>query len=397
MRRLSVRLALAMVGTVVLSLLIIAGTQRLAEYRSYWSLPEEARSVLPPPRPWLGLSFDKVLPQRGPPPRSGPVDSGGAADLFTDFRKFQDESFYLGVGLASLVTLGLALWLSRLIARPIAVVSRAADRVARGDLAVRVPVTPAQLRSSLETQRLSESFNTMAASLEGYEAERKAMIADIAHELRTPLTAMKLRLQALEDGLLPLDDKEVQSLNRSADLLARLVEDLRTLSLADAGRLRLLPRDTDLSELVAGVLEDQRPRFAAKGVALELEAPAAAVPAKVDPDRLMQVVGNLLDNALKVTDEAGTVTVSLTRAGSDAVIGVSDSGPGLSAEAMEKAFDRFFQDRDLRHASAHGSGLGLAIVDALVRLHGGSVRAVNHAGGALFEVRVPVSGPTRPG
>ncbi len=397
MRRLSVRLALAMVGTVVLSLLIIAGTQRLAEYRSYWSLPEEARSVLPPPRPWLGLSFDRVLPQRGPPPRSGLVDSGGAAVLFTDFRKFQDESFYLGVGLASLVTLGLALWLSRLIARPIAVVSRAADRVAKGDLAVRVPVTPAQLRSSLETQRLSESFNTMAASLEGYEAERKAMIADIAHELRTPLTAMKLRLQALEDGLLPLDDKEVQSLNRSADLLARLVEDLRTLSLADAGRLRLLPRDTDLSELVAGVLEDQRPRFAAKGVALELEAPAGEVRARVDPDRLMQVVGNLLDNALKVTDEAGTVTVSLTRAGSDAVIGVADSGPGLSPEALEKAFDRFFQDRDLRHGGAHGSGLGLAIVDALVRLHGGGVRAANHTRGALFEVRVPVSGPTLPG
>lgn len=397
MRRLSVRLALAMVGTMVLSLLIIAGTQRLAEYRSYWSLPEEARNTLPPPRSWLGLSFDKVLPQRGPPPRSGPVDSGGAAYLFTDFRRFQDESFYLGVALASLVTLGLALWLSKLVATPIAVVSRAADRVAKGDLAVRVPVTPAQLRSSLETQRLSESFNTMAASLEGYEAERKAMIADIAHELRTPLTAMKLRLQALEDGLLPLDDKEILSLNRSADLLARLVEDLRTLSLADAGRLRLLPRDTDLRELVAGVLDDQRPRFDAKGVALELEGAAGSVRAKVDPDRLVQVVGNLLDNALKVTEETGVVKVSLARAESDAVIGVADSGPGLSQEALEKAFDRFFQDRDQRHGNAHGSGLGLAIVDALVRLHGGSVRAANHARGALFEVRIPVTGPPRAG
>lgn len=385
-----------MVGTMVLSLLIIAGTQRLAEYRSYWSLPEEARSVLPPPRSWLGLSFDKVLPQRGPGPRPGPVDGGAAADIFADFRKFQDESFYLGVALASLVTLGLALWLSRLIARPLSVVSRAADRLAKGDLAVRVPTTPAQLRSSLETQRLSESFNSMAASLERYEAERKAMIADIAHELRTPLTAMKLRLQALEDGLLPLDAKEVASLNRGADLLARLIEDLRTLSLADSGRLKLLPRDTDLRQLLAGVIEDQEPRFSAKGVALEFESPDFAVAAKVDSHRMTQVVGNLLDNALKVTDEPGVVKVTLARAGSDAVIGVSDSGPGLSDEALAKAFDRFFQDRDLRQAGAPGSGLGLAIVDALVKLHGGSVRAANHAGGALFEVTVPMAGRSQP-
>lgn len=380
-----------MVGTMVLSLLIIAGTQRLAEYRSYWSLPEEARSVLPPPRSWLGLSFDKVLPQRGPPPRYQ-LDGSGAANIFADFRQFQDESFYLGVGLASLVTLGLALWLSRLIARPVSVVSSAADRLAKGDLAVRVPTTPAQLRSSLETQRLSESFNSMAASLERYEAERKAMIADIAHELRTPLTAMKLRLQALEDGLLPLDAKEVASLNRGADLLARLIEDLRTLSLADSGRLELRPRDTDLRKLVAGIIEDQEPRFTVKGVTLEFESPAGPVPAKVDSDRLTQVVGNLLDNALKVTQEPGSVRVTLTQAGPDAVIGVADSGPGLSDEALTKAFDRFFQDRDLRHAGAPGSGLGLAIVDALVKLHGGSVRAANHSGGALFEVTVPVEG-----
>lgn len=413
MRRLGVRLALAMIGTMVMTLVIVGATQKLAEYRAFWSLPEEARSHVPAPRPWLDSVFGWRAPERRPPPEGAaiapdvaeqaeaveaasaetisppalPVVSD-AARGFVDYRRYQNDAFLLGVGAAALGSVILAWWMARRIARPIAQVSHAAAKVAGGDLAVRVPVTPAVRRSSLETLRLSEDFNRMAAALESYEAERKAMIADIAHELRTPLTAMTLRLQALEDGLVPFERSEVERLHRSAALLARLIEDLRTLSLADAGRLELRRRVTDLGTLAEEVLDDHGPRAKAGGVTLQLERPPLAVRAEVDPDRITQVLSNLLDNAIRVTPAGGAVRVALEDTSAEARLRVSDSGPGMSTDARAHAFDRFYQDRDTRGASG-ASGLGLAIVKALVELHGGRVAAADVPQGACVEVVVP--------
>lgn len=414
MRRLSVQLALAMLGTMVLTLLVIAGTQRWAELRRFYQLPEEVRDRLPHPRPLLpdGISalFAPTSP-RGPSPiRPEPgghgaplegedLDDGGyseqLASSYRTFNRFQNEALLLGVGLAAAMSLALALWLSRLVARPIERVSQATSRLASGDLSARVPQPPRGSVTNLETARLTESFNQMAQALEGYERERKAMIADIAHELRTPLTALTLRLQALKDGLVPLEAAEVASLNRSAALLSRLVEDLRVLSLADAGRLTLRRRVVDLTELAADVFEDFRPRFDDLEIEGVLELPAGEVLASIDPDRMTQVLGNLLDNALRVTPAGGAVTMTLTSGGDHARLGVRDTGPGLSDEAAAKAFDRYFQDKDVDYGSsvAGASGLGLAIVRTLVELHGGSVRATNvlEPSGAEFEVLLPIA------
>lgn len=389
MNRLSVRLAMAMVIAVAASLLIISGTQRIAEIRAYQALPDAIKAVVPAPRllPLWEKARGGPRPGPGPDHGQGPVDDR-FAQSFLATRDYQRQSFVIGAVLASLLTVALALWLSRLIAKPLEQVSKAATLVAGGDLAVRVPLDRAMGRSSLETQRLAEDFNRMAASLEGYEGERRAMIADIAHELRTPLTAMRLRLQALEDGLLPFEPGEIASLNRSAELLSRLIEDLRTLSLAEGGRLRLSLKEYDLGNVVAAVVDLQRPVFDQKGVRLLLAegSQVEPLPTTFDRDRLTQVLGNLLDNALRVTDKGGSVTVAVAVEGSERLITISDTGPGLSQASLEKAFDRYFQDdRDTRG----GSGLGLAIVDALVKLHGGSVTATNYADGARFTVRLP--------
>lgn len=407
-----------MLASVAFTLLILAGTQRLAEYRSFWALPEAARTAAPPPRSWFGLSFDTFFPGRQPfrspggqgaapgfpegvGPGGGPlfeVDTESRiAHNFEVFRYYQDESFILGVVLASLVSIALALWLSRRIAAPLVRVSDAATEVAAGNLGVRVPLTAAQRRSDLETLRLTENFNLMAESLENYEEERKAMIADIAHELRTPLTAMKLRLQALEDGLLPLDSREAQSLNRSTDLLIRLVEDLRTLSLADAGRLELKPGSIDVVGITRNLIEDHGPRLDARNVTAAVEAPEGGIAAVVDPDRFRQILGNLLDNALRVSPDGGSIAVVLEAGGDELRLSVSDEGPGLPPGAAELAFRRFVQGKDLAYTRDPGgsSGLGLAIVEALVRLHGGRVTAGNYDGGARFEVVVPLAGGKR--
>lgn len=413
MRRLSVQLALAMVGSVLASLLIITGTQRVAEFRAYQLLPEEVRDFVPPPNLWPLWQRTRgghppgpgVGPSVAPSPTydGRPQAAGSDAPDSTDdrlarnflaIRDYQRESLLVGIVLASLVSVAFAWWLSRRIARPLEEVSKAATLVASGDLAVRVPDSPALRRSSLETTRLAEDFNRMATALDGYEKERKAMIADIAHELRTPLTSMRLRLQALEDGLLPFEAREIASLNRSAELLSRLIEDLRTLSLADRGRLRLSMTNQDVTRIVRDAVELQRPGFDQKGVHLDLIESGAPHQASVDRDRITQVISNLLDNALRVTDEGGTVSVETAATTSDLLITISDTGPGLSEASLSKAFDRYFQDdRDTRG----GSGLGLAIVDALVKLHGGDVTASNAGTGARFTVRLPRTSATMHG
>ncbi len=409
-----------MLGTMVLTLGVLALTQRWAEWRRFYDLPEEVRLRVPHPKPLLPGGVSSLFlgqPDKGPPgPGGGAYAPGGEGAGFGQagvggyepgafneqlalsyraFNRFQNEAFLVGVALAAAMSLALALWLSRLVARPVERVSHAAALLAAGDLSARVPPLPPRGMTNLETARLTENFNQMAESLEGYERERKAMIADIAHELRTPLTALSLRLEALQDGLVPLNEAEVASLSRNAALLSRLVEDLRVLSLADAGRLELRRRSVDAGRLLADVFDDYESRFRAAGVTGAPSVPAAPVLVNVDPDRMTQVLGNLLDNALRVTPEGGRVTASVAHEGGTARIRIRDTGPGLSDEAAARAFDRYFQDKDVDYEQprAGASGLGLAIVKTLVQLHGGHVFAhtVEDPRGAEFVVELPAS------
>ncbi len=400
MNRLAPRLAAAMIGTTVLSLVILLASLLFADYQNYMALPSEVRAQVPPPR--LDLFSGPPDKHFGPKPdwerdngvtidsdsEDRPFSYAEQARLFQARRATQERTLLIGMLVAAGLTILLAVLLSRSIARPIAAVSRAAEGVAAGDFRARVHLTERQQRSRLETARLAVTFNQMSAALESYETQRKAMVADIAHELRTPLTAMQMRLEAIQDGLVPMTGSQAENLLKQTTLLSRLVEDLRTLSLADAGKLALRRQETDLAELVGEVLASFEARAKRQGVELRLVTPAGEAPrtALVDQTRLMQVMSNLVDNALRVTPEGGSVLLRVVHGGSASRLEVLDSGPGIPESDLPHIFERFVQSKDTKGSS----GLGLAIVDALVKLHGGTVKAFNRSdGGATFQVTLP--------
>ncbi|MBA2597851.1 MAG: HAMP domain-containing histidine kinase [Chloroflexia bacterium] len=252
----------------------------------------------------------------------------------------------------------------RRTAAPIADVMSAADRVADGDYAVRV-----ESRANGEVGRLVESFNAMTTRLETNETQRRNLFADVAHELRTPLSIIRGNTEGMLDGVYPRDDAHLDTILDATAMMARLLDDLRTLSLTDTGALRLHKQTTDVAEL----LDDIRYGFTARaeeaGVIFTLEA-VPLPPLDIDPVRVRQVLENLLDNALRHTPPGGTIRVEVQREGSAALFRVADTGRGIPAEALPHVFDRFWKSAD-----SGGSGLGLAIARGLIEAHGGKIRA----------------------
>jgi signal transduction histidine kinase len=270
--------------------------------------------------------------------------------------------------------------------RPVRDLTAAARALAQGDLAQRVPV-----RTGDELGDLSSAFNQMAETLQRSEKLRRDMTADIAHELRNPLAIMQARLEAVADGVYPSTSENLQTVLDQTRLLNRLVEDLRTLALVDAGEMALDRTEVELGAVVARAVESHRAQAAAAQVSLRLQAQPAQ--ASVDPVRIGQVLGNLLNNALRHTPPGGEVQVSV---GSDAgrklvLIEVADSGEGISEEALPLVFERFYRSDRSRSRAEGGIGLGLAITRKLVEAHGGTIRAANRPeGGAVFTVELPI-------
>lgn len=345
------------------------------------------RAPPPAPRQWLDAQNPSV------------ADSLRAVDRV---QSAQWRGLIYGLALAVAASGGLAWWLARGLARPIEAVGDAASALASGDLRTRVPAPATGFSASAEVIGLTEHFNRMAATLERNEAERQTMVADVAHELRTPITAMALRLEALRDGLAPFDAAEVERLSRQTELLHRLVEDLRTLSLADADRLALRRDSVDLRQLALAVRDEFAPLAARRGITIEVrerEQPSkgAAVTVVGDADRLHQVFGNLLDNALRASPAGGVIRVSVLPDGEGVTLKVRDEGPGFASEDLAHVFERFRQGERGRRDLRGRSGLGLAIVRTLVMLHGGQVEARNHAaGGAEVCIRIPRGSSAEP-
>ena len=298
--------------------------------------------------------------------------------------------------LAALISLPIAVLLSTVlawfIARPVRNVTRAAARVTEGDLSARAPQFGGS-RAGDELTELTRNFNLMAENLERLETERKEMIADVAHELRTPLTVLQGQIDALREGVRPVDDAALAKLEHQTRHLTRLVEDLRTLSAADAGRLPLELQTVDLARLTQRVTAAFEVKASAKGTALSFHCDLRQnALVQADPHRLEQVLGNLLENAVRYTPESGAVAVRVTQQQNAAVLEVSDSGPGLPEDALPHLFDRFYRVDSSRGRALGGSGLGLAVSKALVTLHGGRLEAANRAaGGAVFRVILPAA------
>jgi two-component system sensor histidine kinase BaeS len=252
--------------------------------------------------------------------------------------------------------------LVRRTAAPVSDLIEAAARVEGGDYAARVPE-----RGPREVRSLARAFNAMSERLEGTDEARRRLLADVSHELRTPLTVMQGTLEGMLDGLYPVDDAHLVPVLEETRVLARLVEDLRTLSLSEAGNLRLHREPTDLGRLVNEVVAGHRPAADAAGIAMTVET--SGLPTMdLDAARIRQVVGNLVANALRFTPPGGSVSVSGEASDSDASVIVRDTGTGMEADALEHAFDRFY-----RSSSSTGSGLGLPIARNLVEAHSGEI------------------------
>ncbi|RIH82783.1 Signal transduction histidine-protein kinase BaeS [Calidithermus terrae] len=420
--RLEVRLALLMAAVAVATNLITFGLTAYQGQKEFRYLPASVRAVLQDPDA-VPLPFDlskeinrqllnadQVIVQLAPDVVQGErvvmlrALEGGNVLIAQQFTLrapvpgvSRREAGFLArlqqsLTWATLASVGLGILMAfvfaRRLARPLEAISQGANRLARGELAVRIPAP----RSNDEVSLLARNFNAMAESLERLEKERRAMIADIAHELRTPLTVLQGRLEAIQDGVIRLDEAEVARLHHQTRLLARLVEDLRTLSLVDAGRLTLERQPLELREVLASATQSFRTRAEARGVGLELDLPHQPIALSADPDRLAQVVGNLLANALDHAPPRGRVTVAAGQEDGKAWFSVADTGPGIPEEALPKIFDRFYRVEQSRNRQTGGTGLGLSIVRALVELHGGRVSACNRPeGGAVFRVELPVA------
>jgi len=291
--------------------------------------------------------------------------------------------------IAGIAALLLGFMVFRGITAPLNKLTAAADAVAAGDLAQRV-----EIHSGDEIARLGTAFNSMAANLQRSEQVRKEMTADIAHELRTPLSVIQGNLEAVLDGVYPADAEHIQPALDQAQLLARLVEDLRTLALAEAGQLSLDLQSVDMSELVTRVVASFGPKAAAKRVTLAVDAPASLPYLRADGQRIAQVLTNLLGNALRYTPQDGRVDVRLKAEKQSATIAVSDTGPGIARDDLPRIFDRFYRAdksrvRDAQDAS--GSGLGLAIARSIVEAHGGRIWAESETGqGTTVAFALPV-------
>lgn len=316
------------------------------------------------------------------------IPEGGmafSADSERNLLSRLNRSAWLAGAIGGTVSILLALLLAHRLLRPIRDLTRAAAKLAEGDLTQRVPV-----RGDDELSTLGRTFNQMASALQRAEESRRSMTADIAHELRTPLSVQRAHLEALQDGIYPLDLESLQPIQEQNHLLTRLVEDLRTLALADAGELRLERVPTDLGRLVNRVVDQFSHQANKQQVKIEWKADGDCPPISLDPARVEQILNNLLDNALRHVPQGGTITLTLSAHPGQVVLSVRDDGPGIPPEALPHIFERFYRVDKGRSRSEGGTGLGLSIARKLAQALGGDLTAENHPqGGAVFKLTLP--------
>jgi len=301
---------------------------------------------------------------------------------------FQDAvqtSLLLAVLAASIVAVVVSVALSARLSRPIRRLAQASRRIAAGRYAERVPVT-----SEDEIGELADSFNTMAASLETTERRRLELVGDVAHELRTPLTTLDGYLEGLEDGVIEPRDATWTLLRRETARMARLVNDLQELWRAEAKQLPLTIEPVDVRAVAAAAVERFTAVAGERAVELRLDTTQAPA-ARADRERLVQVVDNLLSNAVRYTAEGTTITIGVRGDGESVTLSVADQGPGLTEEQRVKVFERFYRIDPSRSRALGGSGIGLAIAKALVGLMDGRIWAESEGEGrgATFRVALP--------
>ena len=313
-------------------------------------------------------------------------DSGFPASRFDALRGFLSAALALAA-----VLLGLATFFSSRLSRPLRRLTQAAQTVAAGDLQVRVQPGPVR-----EIAELAQAFNTMTGALVRADQQRRQLTADVAHELRTPLSIIRGRLEGMQDGVYAATPEQIGVLLDKTALLERLIEDLRLLALADAGQLPLYPEPFDPALLLHDVARSFGPQAAAGGVTLRVAA--ADLPEfEADPQRIAQVLGNLVGNALRYTPPGGTITLGAGWADARrmaVVLAVHDTGCGIAPEDLPHIFERFWRADRARARGSGGAGLGLVIAKRLIEAHGGQIAAQSTPGqGTTITCTLPYRAP----
>jgi two-component system OmpR family sensor kinase/two-component system sensor histidine kinase BaeS len=350
----------------------MAGLYSLAVTRHEASAPiEQSAQVITDERALLESKFgvDPTIPETILPAATSQPDAG---DHFRGF-------ISAGLALAA-VLLGLATFFSSRVSRPLSRLTHAAQRMASGDMSVRVSGSAVR-----EVNDLSQAFNTMAASIAQADQQRRQLTADVAHELRTPLTLIKGRLEGMQDGVYSPSPEQIAMLLDETAQLERLIEDLRLLALADAGQLPLYPMSMHPASLLNNVAHSFNQQAQAGGVTLQVQLASDLPEMQADPQRISQVLDNLVSNALRYTPPGGLVVMSAWLDGGPPTnrriaIAVADNGAGIPPEDLPYVFDRFYRADRARSRAGGGAGLGLAISRRIVEAHGGHILAQSAPG-----------------
>ncbi|MDP9243495.1 MAG: HAMP domain-containing histidine kinase [Chloroflexota bacterium] len=280
---------------------------------------------------------------------------------------------WAGAIVAAVVVVGLLRVVGSLrrAAAPVADLVAAAARVEAGDYSARLAE-----HGPREIRAVTRAFNAMNARLEESDEQRRRLLADLSHELRTPLSVIQGNLEGLIDGVYPADEAHLAPILEETHVLERLIEDLRTLALAEAGRLRMRLEPTDLAALLGDIVAAFAAQADAAGVELVVDASGDLSPVEIDPARIREVIANLLTNALRHTPRDGRIEIVARGADGGVSVSVNDTGSGIAPEALPHVFDRFY-----RAGGSSGSGLGLPIARSLVAAHGGEMSASSEPGG----------------
>ncbi|HNF06486.1 MAG: HAMP domain-containing sensor histidine kinase [Mycobacterium sp.] len=299
-------------------------------------------------------------------------------------------SIAVAITVAALTAFVVAAYLSRRLQRSIAEVSAAAVAVAEGRYDIRV--TSPDLGD--EFDELASAFNQMAQRLQSVDSTRRQLFGDLAHEIRTPVSVLEAYLEAVEDGVKTLDPQTISVLREQTARLVRFSADAAALAQADEAHMTIRPEWVDAGELLGAAAAAVADRYAAKGVAVVTRV-AGAPRLWADRQRLAQVLGNLLDNALRHTPSGGQVILAAAPAGAEVVLTVGDDGEGIAAERLPHVFERFYSADTAGERDRRGAGIGLAIARALTEAHGGHISVVSRGPGTgtTFTVALPVQPP----
>jgi two-component system sensor histidine kinase BaeS len=307
------------------------------------------------------------------------------------FRTASAISLALALFAALLTSVVVSVFLTQRITRSLTPLAGAARRVADGDYTARVP----SVGMGSEFDDLADAFNTMATDLGRIEVTRAQMLGDLAHEMRTPVTTLGAYLEAISDGVEQADARTLAMLLDQVARLARLSEDIALVTTAEEGRLTMRRKTIAVEQILADATAPAVARYAARGVDLEVRVAQTASTAMVDadPDRIAQVLTNLLDNALRHTPTGGRVVVMVDRLGAAIRLVVADDGEGIPAEHLGHVFDRFYRVDSARDRAHGGSGVGLAIAKAITEAHQGTITVQSDGSGrgAVFTVVLPAA------